>query len=598
MSSLLPRPERSQAVLVGGSQYEFHPDIESVDRNLDALRRILTDPAYWGLPQENCHVIRNPERADDVMTVLETAAERATDALIFYFAGHGLSDEGGLYLALKNTRKPRFAARYDSVHYEWVRSAMLQGDSPATRRIVILDCCYSGQAADEQMGVVMGDENTDVHGTVVWAATTPTRLAVAPREATYTAFTGELVHTLHSGIEGGAEVLDMDTIFRRVSRSLVAKGYPQPDQHNRALGGQLALVRNRALAGPADGRDAGLPGTPVPALVRGRERAFAPFGSSASWEPFTWGPLQTDLLVVEGDGESVIPEDSVHVRTIDEDVELPEDLYAVRARIEAEQDAKRLAGEQYFWNGLNYAVDRVTIGRIAESEAPEIYIQLLNSDYYNFQATQQLDEVLPDGLTVRAKYVDPYDPLDVPAFMGSSFGTNVAVITRDEKLIVSRRSNMVGSHPGTWNSSANEALSRVVDNSARQAPNIFNVARRGLSEELALSPDEYRLNMLALTIDKGTHQWGALFMARLRRVTSDEFIARRSRGVSDKWEHDRHELVDFEIDPVTRFIFDEERTGLWSPTAPGLFYLALVNKYGKVAVERESARVLQRMRRA
>jgi hypothetical protein len=48
-------------------------------------------------------------------------------------------------------------------------------------------------------------------------------------------------------------------------------------------------------------------------------------------------------------------------------------------------------------------------------------------------------------------------------------------------------------------------------------------------------------------------------------------------------------------EPVTRFIFHQDRVGLWSPTAPGLFYLALVNKYGRVAVERESARVLARL---
>jgi hypothetical protein len=560
-----------------------------VDRNLDGLRRVLTDPAYWGLPPENCHVIRNPENPDEVMTVLETAAERATDALIFYFAGHGFSDEGGLYLALKNTRQPRSAVRYNSIHYEWVRTAMLQGDSPATRRVIILDCCYSGRAANEQMGVVMGPESTGVHGAVVWAATTPTRLAVAPLDGEYTAFTGELMHTLDSGIEGASELLDMDTIFKRVSRNLVVKGFPQPDQHNRALGGQLALVRNRALSGAAS---APIPEQTVPG---GRGQPFAPFASSASWEPFTWGTMHTDLLVVEGDGESAIPEDSVHVRTMDEDVELPEEMARWRAEIEAEQESLRLAGKPYFWNGLNFAVDQVTIGRVAETEAPEIYLRLQNSDYFTFLATQQLDRQFADGTTPRSRYLDPYDPMDVPAFMGSSFGTNVAVITRDEKLIVSRRSQTVGSHPGTWNSSANEALSRVVDNAARRAPNIFDVARRGLSEELALSADEYRLSMLALTIDKGTHQWGALFLARLRGVTSHEFIARRSRGVSDKWEHDRHELVDFEIEPVTRFIFHPDRADLWSPTAPGLFYLALVSKYGRVAVERESARVLARL---
>ncbi|MGW0394312.1 caspase family protein [Streptomyces sp. NPDC003042] len=585
MSSWLPDTDRSQAVLVGVSRYDHHPGLPAVGGNLRALERILTSADHLGLPAGSCRVVPDPGNADEVMVALEAAVERATDTLIFYYAGHGFVNDGELYLGLTGTRKRSGSERYNSVPYQWVRQAMLEGRVQAARRIIILDCCYSGRAANERMGRVMGSATTDVHGTVVWAATNPTRpLALAPHESEYTAFTGELVRTLDAGIAGAADVLDMDTIFSRVSGSLVSQGFPQPDRHNHALGGQVALVRNRAaLAG--DGPEAD-PARRVP------RQLSSPFSGSASWEPFTWGPMRTDLLIVEGDGESSIPETSVHVRAVDEDVELPEEMAAWRAEIEAEQEGLKAAGKPYFWNGLNYAVERITIGRVAETEAPEIYIQLQNSDYFTFLATQQLDRRFADGTTPKSRYLDPYGPMDVPAFMSSSFGTNVAVITRDEKLIVSRRSQMVGSHPGTWNSSANEALSRVVDNAARQPPNIFGVARRGLSEELALSPDEYRLNMMALTIDRSTHQWGALFLARLRAVTSHEFIARRSRGVSDKWEHDLHELVDFEIDPVTRFIFDPERAGLWSPTAPGLFYLALVSKYGKIAVERESRRLL------
>ncbi|MER5931239.1 caspase family protein [Streptomyces sp. NPDC002054] len=584
MSSRLPDVERSRAVLVGVSRYDHHPALDSVESNLRALHRILVSPDHLGLPPSHCQVVRDPGNADEVMAALESAADRATDTLIFYYAGHGFADEDGLYLGLTGTRHRPGSERYNAVHYEWVRRAVLMGQAQAAQRIIVLDCCYSGRAASETTASVMGSVNTDVQGTVVWAATSPSRpLAKAPTGAEYTAFTGELVRTLETGIEGAAEVLDMDTIFHRVSRGLVAQGFPQPDRHNHALGGQLALVRNRAGAAAGAAPVSAAPGA----------SAASPSGSSASWEPFTWGPMRTDLLIVEGDGESVIPETSLHVRAVDEDVELPDELAEWRDEIAVEQDGLKAAGKPYFWNGLNYAVERITIGRVAETESPEIYIQFQNSDYYTFLATQQLDRQFRDGSTPKSRYIDPHeDPLDVEPFMSSSFGTNVAVITRDEKLIVSRRSQMVGSHPGTWNSSANEALSRVVDNAARQAPSIFGVARRGLSEELALSADEYRLSMLALTIDKSTHQWGALFLAKLRRVTSREFVERRSRGVSDKWEHDRHELVDFEIEPVIRFIFDPERSGLWSPTAPGLFYLALVNKYGRVAVERESMRLL------
>ncbi|MFF0474219.1 caspase domain-containing protein [Streptomyces sp. NPDC004284] len=590
MTSSLPAAERSYAVLVGAARYDHHPALPSVDSNLNTLHRIALAEEQLGLPPDHCLVVRDPANADEVMAALEFAADRATDTLLFYYAGHGFADEDGLYLGLTGTRHRTSSARYHSVHYDWVRRAMLTGERKADRRIVILDCCYSGKATSERGVPVMGSHLTEVDGTVVWAATSPNRpLAHAPVDASYTAFTGELVRVLDEGIAGAAELLDMDTIFQRVSSTLVGKGFPRPDRHNHARGGELALVRNRAGAGAA-----GLvpPQATAPTPGRGPVRVR----TSASWEPFTWGPMKTPTVIVEGDGESIIPENSLHVRAVDEDVELPEELAEWRDEIAAEQEALKAAGKPYFWNGLNYAVERITIGREAETEAPEIYIQFQNSDYYTFLATQQLDRRFRDGSTPKSRYIDPHENLmDVEPFMSSSFGTNVAVVTRDEKLIISRRSQMVGSHRGLWNSSANEALSRVVDNSARQAPNIFNVARRGLSEELALSPDEYRLNMLSLSIDRSTHQWGALFLARLRRVTSRDFVERRSRGVSDKWEHDRHELVDFDIEPVVRFIFDEQHVDNWAPTALGLFYLALVNKFGRVAVERESRRIFSEM---
>lgn len=65
-------------------------------------------------------------------------------------------------------------------------------------------------------------------GTFVRAAATANRMAVAPAEQTYTAFTGELIKTLTDGVPDGAELLDMPPIYRHLRRSMRALGLPEP----------------------------------------------------------------------------------------------------------------------------------------------------------------------------------------------------------------------------------------------------------------------------------------------------------------------------------------------------------------------------------
>lgn len=114
--------------------------------------------------------------------------------------------------------------------------------------------------------------------------------------------------------------------------------------------------------------------------------------------------------------------------------------------------------------------------------------------------------------------------------MCGSFATNIALITNDGYLVVSRRSLSVGAFPGTWSASANEALSRTIDSEGRGTPNPYDVARRGLREELSVDPDEYTLSLLSFCVDVHEFQWGAIFVARLHGLTRDELGDRWGRG--------------------------------------------------------------------
>lgn len=109
--------------------------------------------------------------------------------------------------------------------------------------------------------------------------------------------------------------------------------------------------------------------------------------SSSAWRTFCLGPLQTSGLIVEGDGESSIPAEAIHIQVLDEEIELPSDTADWRAEVEKESER-----------------------------------------------------------------------LPAPAIPQCGFGVNIAVVTADDMLVVSRRSDRVRMAPGVWNPSVNAGM--------------------------------------------------------------------------------------------------------------------------------------------
>ncbi|WP_107451172.1 caspase, EACC1-associated type [Streptomyces sp. RTd22] len=268
----LPDPARSEAVLVGAHAYGTLPDLPAVARNLDGLRGVLTDPAVWGLHGERCTVLAQPSSAQQVLDTVKEAAARATDTLFVYYGGHGLIDPhtDELYLALPDSVHDR---EYTALRYEYLRRAVLDAAAGVRRTVVVLDCCYSGRALIGRMSA--SDEIADraaVEGTCLLTASAETRAALSPPGETYTAFTGELITALGEGIPGAPDLIDMNTLYRHLHRTLAAKSRPLPQQRNRNTGGLIALARNRAVAAAVA---APVP-APVPPIPTHRPEAAAP----------------------------------------------------------------------------------------------------------------------------------------------------------------------------------------------------------------------------------------------------------------------------------------------------------------------------------
>ncbi|MGI5438244.1 translation initiation factor 2 [Streptomyces shenzhenensis] len=324
------------------------------------------------------------------------------------------------------------------------------------------------------------------------------------------------------------------------------------------------------------------------------------------------GNLVTDCHIFEGDGTHPIQEENVQILYEPglRQVQLPVEVQQWRQDIEAEQQRRQAAGERYAWNNPRFAVESIIVSRTNEAEVPLVRISLCDADYYDFLATSvNLDEPLREGepATLRSQYLENADPVTAPAFLSCSFGVNVAVETGpDRKMVFARRSVIVEGHnKARWNSSVNEGLAAIHDVPEDGSPiSLRAVAHRALREELGVQDeDKAELELLAFALDLRNQQWAVFYRAVLTDLTAEDLVARRSRGIEDKWEHERFDFVPADPDSVLDFILEKDPTE-WTPCGPALFYLALVraaviardgNRSGRLDVEAAERRALTRL---
>ncbi|MET8977655.1 caspase family protein [Streptomyces sp. NPDC004539] len=156
MSGFDPRGKVNRALIVGVSEYDHtraDGDEDGVAGHLAAVRHnrkglgdVLRHGGVFG-PDE-VSVYASPSQ-DDFSDALHRATRDARGLLLFYFAGHGIVSTSGdeLFLQARNARMVRGkgdafsgAVRFSDVLAELAASR-------AERVMVILDCCYAGNAA-------------------------------------------------------------------------------------------------------------------------------------------------------------------------------------------------------------------------------------------------------------------------------------------------------------------------------------------------------------------------------------------------------------------------------------------------------------------
>jgi predicted restriction endonuclease len=241
-----PDPQESRAVLIGTGQYEHMEDLPAATRNLHALRQELMRHELWGLSPQHCETVEDPSSTETMIGPVRRACDEAREVLLVYFAGHGvLGPNGDLHLGLPSTRDERTHSYYTAVPYETLRTTVRT--NRARIRVVILDCCFSGLAVNT-MGSASTSVFTDIEGTYTITSAPPTQPSIAPKDAEFTAFSGELIDILRNGIQGADEFLTLDVIYDHIQRELAAKSFPNPWRQDRNDAGRIPLLKNLAIS--------------------------------------------------------------------------------------------------------------------------------------------------------------------------------------------------------------------------------------------------------------------------------------------------------------------------------------------------------------
>lgn len=251
-------PARSACVLIGVDDYTVLDSLRSVRHNLVDLRAALTDPEIWGIPEDRVLTVGNPASARELIAPVRRAAELAEDTLIVYYAGHGLIErrEKQLLLTLPDAEddKPETCVRAADV------SAAIGDTGAAQRRVLILDCCFSGKVLSEMAGEDPGKQGGklalrtlhDVSGSYVMTSAPRDRPSHAPDPTRCSVFTGALVDVLRQGVADGPDMLGLHQLFTEVKKRIaeIRPMMPQPQDEDRNGVGGLDFVRNVAVLPP------------------------------------------------------------------------------------------------------------------------------------------------------------------------------------------------------------------------------------------------------------------------------------------------------------------------------------------------------------
>jgi hypothetical protein len=236
-----PRGKVNRALLIGVSEYDHTaPDPQGVNGQLPAVRhnRMLLEDALnrggvFGAGEVRALPSPTP---DDFAGALRRACREARGLLLLYFAGHAVTSTSGneLHLQMRTARVLTGNGLPGSVSFSLVLGEL--AESHAEQVVVILDCCYAGNAAG--IWHRFDDPKRKKHKVLLLMSVQPNRCILGGDADIATPFTREVAHVL----DRGGEVW-LSELYARVKQRMEEAKYKAEDDDPQ---------RPQALAPPWD----------------------------------------------------------------------------------------------------------------------------------------------------------------------------------------------------------------------------------------------------------------------------------------------------------------------------------------------------------
>ncbi|MFL6097118.1 MAG: caspase domain-containing protein, partial [Blastococcus sp.] len=219
------------------------------EHDADSFADVLKDEAIAGF--DVTMLVNQPHYVVGEAIADFYGAAGREDLTLLYFTGHGVKDdEGRLYLAMANTR--REALMFTAISGAQLNDAM--DASRSRRKVLILDCCYSGAfpagrtaKADEGVQTL---ERFQGKGRAVLTASDATQYAFEGDDlrgsGTSSVFTRYLVDAISSGAADLDEDGDiaLDELYSYVYDRVVAEVPQQRPKKQEDVDGRILIARN------------------------------------------------------------------------------------------------------------------------------------------------------------------------------------------------------------------------------------------------------------------------------------------------------------------------------------------------------------------
>jgi hypothetical protein len=219
------------------------------EHDAESFAEVLKDEAIAGF--DVTMLVNQPHHVVGEAIADFYGAAGRDDLTLLYFTGHGLKDdEGRLYLAMTNTR--REALMFTAISGAQLNDAM--DASRSRRKVLILDCCYSGAfpagrttKSDEGVQTL---ERFQGKGRAVLTASDATQYAFEGDDlrgsGTSSVFTRYLVEAISSGAADLDEDGDiaLDELYSYVYDRVVAEVPQQRPKKQEDVDGRILIARN------------------------------------------------------------------------------------------------------------------------------------------------------------------------------------------------------------------------------------------------------------------------------------------------------------------------------------------------------------------